>query len=470
MKKSLIFLFVIVLGGTGAYFGLLRDPGVPVVNEAVVEPIGSGVSGEATELTGNIEIQRVVSPLGIEAWLVEEHSIPIVAMNLGFQGGAYLDKDSKEGTARLLTTLLDEGAGDLDSEAFQSTLDENSISLSFSASRDSITGGLRSLSANKELAFNLLRMALNQPRFDEEPVERMRAQMAVLQKRRAASPNAIASDNLFGALFPDHKYARPVIGDPTSMALISVSDLDVYRKSYLTQDRLKVAVVGDITPDELARVLDEVFGSLPAAGTPREVDPIAVDASGKTIVVPFNNPQSSVIFGGQGLMQDDEEFIPVFVTNYIIGSGGFNSRLMQEVREKRGLTYSIYTQFSPLDRAGLFMGAVASDNAKVAEAVAITKAEIDRLRTEGVSEQELSDAKTYLTGAFALRFDSNAKIASQLINYQLGDFPFDYINIRNGLVDDVSMDDVNAILERFPPSEELTFVVVGQPEGIASSD
>ena len=470
MKKSLIALLVVVVGGSAAFFGLRPQESVVEPNEPVAPAIATGVSGEAPELTGNIEIQRVISPLGIEAWLVEEHSIPIVALNLGFHGGAYLDEDGREGTARLLTTLLDEGAGNLDSEAFQSTLDEYSISLSFSASRDAITGGLSTLSTNKDLAFNLLRLALNEPRFDEEPVERMRAQMAVLQKRRAASPNAIASDELFAELFPGHNYAKSVTGNPTSLALLSVSDLANYLKNYLTQERLKVAVVGDITPEELAKVLDEVFGTLPAAGAPRETDPVDVVTKGETIVVPFNNPQSSVIFGGQGLMQDDEDFISVFVANYIIGSGDFGSRLMQEVREKRGLTYSIYTQFAPLDRAGLFMGAVASDNAKVAEAVAITKSEIDRLRSDGVSEQELSDAKTYLTGAFALRFDSNAKIAGQLISYQLGGFPFDYINIRNGLVNDVSMEDVNAILERFPPSNEITFVVVGQPEGIQSSN
>jgi zinc protease len=442
-----------------------KTPKDPV--ETTIDP---SVRGEAQSLSGKIKIQRVVSDSGIEAWLVEEHSIPLVALNLGFQGGAYLDPEDKDGLANMLSSLLDEGAGDLDSQAFQAKLYENSISLSFRAGRDALTGGLFTLSENKDLAFELLHKALTQPRFDEEPVERIRSQIAVLQRRSEAAPNARASQRLYGALFEGHPYARNVFGTPESLALLSVQDLDVYRKSFLTKDRLKIAVVGDITPGELEKVLNEVFGDLPAAGTPRDIAPVVVPTPGRMIIDDFANPQSTVMFAGPGLMQDDEDFIPVFVVNYVLGGGGFTSRLHQEVREKRGLTYGIYTYFQALERAGLFGGTVASDNGKVAEAISITKDEIDSLRLDGITEEELIDAKTYLTGAFALRFDSNAKISGQLISYQLQGFPFEYINIRNDLVNAVTMDDVDRVLNRFPAAKDLTFVVVGQPEGLAATD
>lgn len=428
--------------------------------------IDPSARGEAQSLTGTIDVKRIVSRGGIEAWLVEEHSIPVVAINFGFQGGAWLDPIGQEGLATMLAALLDEGAGDYDSQAFQAALDENSISLAYSAGRDALTGNLFTLSKTKDLAFELLRLSLIEPRFDDEPVERIRAQIAVIQKRSSSSPNQIAADLLATEMFGEQRYARRVMGTPETLTNLTVEGLEAFREDGLTRDRLKISVVGDVTPEELGVLLDKVFGALPAIGKPRDLAPVVVSTRGGVIVEPFDNPQSTVQFSGPGMMQDDPDFFPAFVANHILGGGGFTSRLMSEVREKRGLTYSIYSYFQPMERAGIFTGAVASDNARVAEAIALTKAEIDKLRDESVSEEELADAKTYLTGAFALRFDSNAKIAGQLLGYQLGGFPIDYINIRNDKVNAVTMDDINRAVKRIPPSSEIAFVVVGQPEGL----
>lgn len=430
------------------------------------QTIDPSARGEAQSLTGKVDVKKIVSRGGVEAWLVEEHSIPLIAINFGFQGGAFLDPTGKEGAANMLASLLDEGAGDYDSQAFQSTLDENSISLSYSATRDAVRGSLFTLSKTRDLAYDLLRLSLTEPRFDDEPVERIRAQIAVMQKRAKTSPNRVAADLLAASIFADQSYGRKVMGTPETLAGLKVKDLQTLRRDGLTKDRLKVSVVGDVTPDELQTLLDYLFGDLPAMGKPRDLALAKVSTSGEMIIEPFDNPQSTVQFAGPGLMQDDPDFFPVFVANHILGGGSFTARLMNEVREKRGLTYGIYSYFQTFERAGIFTGSVASDNAKVAEALAITKAEIDRLREEGVTEEELIDAKTYLTGAFALRFDSNAKIAGQLLGYQLGGFPIDYINIRNDKINAVTMDDINRTLKRFPASSEITFVVVGQPEGL----
>lgn len=422
--------------------------------------------GEAQSLTGTIDVKKVVSRSGIEAWLVEEHSIPVIALNFGFKGGSYHDPLGKEGVANMLSGLLDEGAGDYDAQAFQSALDENSISLSFSASKDAFTGNLFTLSKTSELAFELQRLALTAPRFDDEPVGRIRAQIEVMQKRSLASPRAIAGKLMAQKLFGDHRYGRQTLGTPETLAGLTVKDLQAYRADVLTKDRLKVAVVGDVTSEELGVLLDQIFGDLPETGAPLDLAPAVVSAEGGVLIEPFDNPQSTVQFSGPGIMQDHPDFFPAYVANHILGGGGFTSRLMKEIREKRGLTYGVYSRLQTMDRAGLFMGSVASDNAKVAEAIAITKAEIDRWREEGVTPDELSDAKTYMTGAFVLGFDSNAKIGARLAAYQLAGFPIDYINIRNDKINAVTMDDINRALKLLPPTSEISFVVVGQPEGL----
>jgi zinc protease len=434
--------------------------------EGAAKTIDPSSRGEAQSLSGTIDVKRVVSPGGIEAWLVEEHAIPLVAMNFGFNGGAYSDPLGKAGLANMVSGLLDEGAGDYDSQAFQSALDENSISLSFSAGRDAFTGNLFTLSKTKELAFELQRLALTEPRFDDEPVSRIRAQIAVMQKRAASSPRSIAADLLAKQIFGTQRYARKVIGTPETLAEFSVDDMQGYRRSVLTRDRLMVAVVGDVTPEELATLLDQIFGGLPETGAPFELDPATVSADGGLTIEPFESPQSTVQFSGPGIRQDHPDFFPAYVANHILGSGGFGSRLMSEVRAKRGLTYGIYTGLQTLDRAGLFVGSVASDNARVAETIAVTKAEIDKFREDGVTQDELDDAKTYMTGAFVLGFDSNAKIARRLLAYQMQGFPLDYINIRNDKINAVTMDDVNRALAHFPPVSDISFVVVGQPEGL----
>lgn len=429
----------------------------------VIDPASRG---EAQSLTGKIDVKKVISPGGIEAWLVEEHSIPLIAINFGFQGGSYRDPLGKEGVANMLSGLMDEGAGPYDSQAFQSALDENSISLSFSAGRDTFRGSLFTLSKTRDLAFELQRLALNEPRFDDEPVDRIRAQIGVMQRRNLASPRAIASKLMAEKIFGDQRYARRTLGTPETLATLSVEDLQDYRRTVLTKNRLKVSVVGDVTPEELGVVLDEIFGDLPATGVPVDFARETVSSEGGLTIEPFDNPQSTVQFSGQGIMQDHVDFFPAYVANHILGSGGFTSRLMEEVRAKRGLTYSIYSGLQTMDRAGLFMGSVASDNGKVAEAIAITKAEIDKFREEGVTPEELADAKTYMTGAFVLGFDSNAKIGSRLLAYQLMGFPVDYINIRNDKINAVTMEDINRALKLFPPASEISFVVVGQPEGL----
>ena len=415
-----------------------------------------------------IEVERVVSPSGIEAWLVEDHTNPIVALRFAFRGGAALDPKGKEGLAEMVSSLLDEGAGELDTQAFQRRLEDMAITLRFDAGLDTFSGRLRTLSANFGAAFDLLRLALTRPRFDDEPVARMGSQILTMIQRNSEDPDVIASRALRRALFPDHPYGRPVTGTEDSVKAITAADLRRFVAERLARDNLLIGAVGDIAPDQLAALLDETFGGLPGKAAAWRLPEVTPIATGRTIVVRKAVPQSAILFAQAGIKRDDDDFYPAYVMNYVLGGGGFTSRLYGEVREKRGLAYSVYTYLSPLASSALLQGGVGTANARVAETLGVVRAEWRRMAADGVEEAELADAKTYLTGSFPLRFSSSGRIAAILVGMQLDRLGIDYLDRRNGFVEAVTRDDVNRVARRLLDTEGLTTVVVGEPEGVSS--
>lgn len=413
-----------------------------------------------------IDIQKITTPGGIEVWLVEEHAIPLVTLDAGFRAGSVNDPAGKDGLASMMSSLLDEGAGDMDSLAFQKRLEEKAIRLGFGAGRDVMSASVNTLSKNKEEAFSLLRMALTQPRFDDEAVERVRAQILVAHERAEEDPRTISNRTWYEEAFGDHAYARRVSGTSDTIKSITKQDLTGYLNSFVTRDRMFVAAVGDIDADTLASLVDSTFGDLPATSAPISEDVLNIENTGVLKVVERDIPQSVVTFGSRGILRNDPDFMPAYVMNYVLGGGGFASRLMEEVREKRGLTYGIYTYLQPLDRAGLYLGQVATENAKVGETLSIVRAELKRLREDGITEDELKNAKTYLTGSYPLRFDSNTKIASQLVAIQLEGLGVDYIDRRNELIEAVTLDDVKRAAERLIDTDNMIITVVGAPENL----
>ena len=413
-----------------------------------------------------IDIQKVTTPGGIEVWLVEEHAIPLVTLDAGFRAGSVNDPEGKDGLASMMSSLLDEGAGDLDSLAFQKRLEEKAIRLGFSAGRDVLSASVNTLSKNKEEAFSLLRTALTQPRFDEQAVERVRSQILVAHERAEEDPRTISNRSWYEEAFGDHAYARRVSGTGDTIKSITKKDLQDYLKAFVTRDRMFVAAVGDIDAETLAGLVDATFGDLPATSAPISKDVLNIENTGALKIIERDIPQSVVTFGSRGILRSDPDFMPAYVMNYVLGGGGFASRLMEEVREKRGLTYGIYTYLQPLDRAGLYLGQVATENAKVAETLSILRVELKRLREDGITEEELKNAKTYLTGSYPLRFDSNNKIASQLVAIQLEDLGIDYIDRRNALIEAVTLEDVKRAAERLIDTDNMIITVVGAPENL----
>ena len=422
-----------------------------------------------TAPAGATEVQRVISPGGIEAWLVEEHSIPILSLRASWRGGAGFDRAGREGTANMVSALIDEGAGDYDSQAFQTRLEDLSVRLSFGAGLDTFRATLKTLSENTDEAFELLRLAITEPRFDEEPVERIRGQLLVHLARQAEDADYLAGRAWYEAAFPGHPYSRPLEGTPETMAAITADDLRDFVTAQLARDRLYIGVVGDITAERLGVLLDTTFGPLPAIGAPVETTGAAPGAPGRVIVIERDIPQSVVVFGGAGLARRDPDYYAAYVMNHILGSGGFTSRLTEEVRNKRGLAYGVYTYLAPMDFAALHMGGVATQNSAVAESLDIIRAEFARMRDHGATPKELADAKTYLTGSFPLRLDSNGKIARLLVGIQLEDLGIDYIEWRNGYMEAVTLDDVNRMARRLLKPDALQVVVIGKPEGLTEN-
>jgi zinc protease len=419
----------------------------------------------ALPLRAGVEVKEVTSPGGIKAWLVEEPSIPFVALELRFKGGASLDAPGKRGATNLMMGLLEEGAGDLDSRGFARAAETLAASFSYSAGDDAVSVSARFLTENRDQAVDLLRLSLVEPTFPEAAIDRVREQVLSAVRSDLKDPNAIAGSAFKALAFGDHPYGSPYQGTVESVSALTRDDLVAAHKATLARDRLYVSAVGDITADELGALLDHLLGALPETGAPM---PGAADLTleGGVEVVEFETPQSVAHFGQRGLERDDDDFFAAYVMNVILGGGGFESRLMTEVREKRGLTYGVYSYLVPKDHAALYLGSVASANDRIAEAIAVIRAEWQQLAEEGVTQEELDKAKALLTGAYPLRFDGNGAIARIMVGMQMDDLPIDYIETRNDKVNAVTREDVNRVARELLDPEGLQFVVVGKPEGL----
>jgi zinc protease len=412
-----------------------------------------------------IEIQEIKTS-GITAWLVEDHSIPLMAMKFSFEGGAATDPADKTGLSQFLSGMMDEGAGDMTSTQFQQEKNDNSIRLSFSASRHRFDGSLQTLTVNRAKAFSLLKLALTAARFDKEPLERIRQQNLVSIKYDEEKPRVIASRAWLKSMVGNHPYARPTGGTIAGIKAITADDLRAKAKQVFTKDGLLIAVTGDIDAKTLKKLIDDVFGGLPSTSDLKPVPAAKVMVTPKLQIIDRDIPQSVIVFGQKGILRKDPDFVPAYVLFQIFGSGDFSSRLMEEVREKRGLAYSAYATLYPFRRAGLILGSTATVNKRVGETIEVLRNEFKRMAEKGPTEKELKNAISYLTGAYALRFDTNSKIAGQLMGNMKNKLGIDYVKNRNDIVRAVTLKDIRRVAKRILHADQLVFTIVGKPEGL----
>ncbi|MGY3438267.1 MULTISPECIES: M16 family metallopeptidase [unclassified Marinovum] len=419
----------------------------------------------ALPASAEIEIQEITTPGGINAWLVEEPSIPIVALELRFQGGGSLDAPGKRGAINLMMGLLEEGTGEMDARAFARALETLAASFDYNTRDDTLSISAKFLTDTTDETMALLRASIVEPAFNQVAVDRVRAQVLSGIASDETDPNSIAG-RLFDRLaFGDHPYATSLDGTRESVAALTREDIVAAHRATLTRDRVFVSAVGDINAEGLSTLLDTLLGDLPETGAPLPGAAPFLMQGGLT-VEPFATPQSVVLFGHEGLERDDPDFLASYVVNEIFGGSGLTGRLMQEVREKRGLSYGVYSYLVPKDHAALVMGSVASANNRVAVTIAVVRDEWAKLAEAGVTAEELAAAKTYLTGAYPLRFDGNGPIANILVGMQMDGLSTDYVTDRNAMVEALTLEEVNRVAQRVYTPENLHFVVVGQPEGL----
>jgi zinc protease len=413
-------------------------------------------------------IEKIVSPSGIQAWLVRESATPLVALNYAFHGGSTQDDADKAGTAHLAADLLDEGAGDLDSKTYHERLENHAIELGFQVARDYFHGSLRTLNEHRDEAFDLLRLALTAPRFDPEAVERVRQQILSSLQRDTTNPNELASRRWWATAFPDHPYGRESRGTLDSVPRIVTADLRDYVRRAFARNELYISIVGDIDAQTAGRLIDRAFAGLPAHNDLKPVAGASPRGLGRRIVINLDVPQAVVNFGGPGLARNDPDFMAGYIVNHILGGGSSSSRLYREVREKRGLAYGVSDSLVWFRRAAVLLGSTATRADRAGEALNLVESETKRMAESGPTPEELADAKSFLKGVYALSLDSSGKIAAQLTQIQIDNLGIDYIQRRGGLIDAVTIEDAKRVAKRLYGGDMLV-TVAGRPKGLTSS-
>ena len=420
-----------------------------------------------------IDIKTLTTPAGIKLWLVEDRTAPVISISFSFEGGSAQDPAGKEGLAQLAASLLDQGAGPYDAAAFKGRQEDIAARLSFGVSVDRFGGTVRMLREYREQSIDLLRLALTEPRLDADSIQRLQRQFVSGLKQAEQSPNSVANRTLLRAVFGDHPYGRPPDGTIAGIEAITVDDLRLQVKRQFARDRLRLAVVGDVTEAEIVALVDRAFGALPATTGQADVPtwtPEANRPGGRTLLVERDVPQSVALIALPSLKRDDPDWYAATIMNHVLGGGGFAGRLMNEVREKRGLAYGAYSRLSTYRQAGLLTASVGTANERVAESVKIIREQLALMAKDGITDAELADAKTYLNGALALTLDSTGSIAGLLLSIQVDGLPPDHMTRRKELIDRVTSADVKRIAQRVLQLDASVAVVVGKPQGITATE
>jgi zinc protease len=419
----------------------------------------------AKPMYADLDIKELTTNNGIKFWLVEERSLPFISLEMRFRGGTSMDDYESRGAINFMTALLEEGSGSLNAVSFAQERDRIAASFEFDVGRDDLSVSAKFLSATRQKATELLRDALTKPRFDMEATERARKQILSVIESDKKNPRKIAKSELFKLTFSDHLYSSSELGDKKTINRLKRHDLIRAHKISLNNDRVSIAIVGDIGEQEAVHMLEDLLKDVP-----KSTKALPGRAASKfnlgIKVIDYPSPQSVVFFTLQGIKRTDQNFFGAFIMNHILGGGGFNSRLMKEIREKRGLTYSVSTSLTQYDNAELYLGMFQSSNEKVSIAIDILKQELLNMAENGVSDEELLGAKKFLIGAYPLRFDGNVRIAKILASMQFIGLRKDYIKSRNDKIRAINSSDIALVAKKLLSFEDFTIVVVGKPEGL----
>jgi zinc protease len=399
-----------------------------------------------------------------QVWFAEDHTVPVVAFTISLPGGSAHDPAGKPGLAYITAMMLDEGAGEMNSAAFQRALEARAIRLSARADRDYTVISVTALPEHAAEAMRLLQLALTRPRFDNDALTRVRASIIQSLEQDAVEPAQVASRAFMRGFFNGHPYGHAVNGDIASLKSITAADLRAFAKTHWVKNGIKIAASGDITQAAVTKLLGTTFAPLPATAV-RPVRNVGRLGQPGVHVTPLPVPQPAIVFGLPGIMRSDPDFIPGYVANYILGGGGFQARLMEELRTKRGLTYGVSTSVTPYLKASVMVGQVGTRASAVNQTIQVVRQTMADFAKTGPTQAELDDAKTYLTGSFPMAFASNTGIAAQLGTFQRQNLDIGYLTRRNSLIEAVTLEDVRRVGRRLFDPARLTVMVAGSPAG-----
>ncbi len=414
-----------------------------------------------------LDIQTLKTPGGINLWLVEDHTLPVIGINFAFRSGASTDAADRQGVSQLLSNTLDEGAGDITSEQFQAALRDNAIDLGFSSSRDSFGGSMRTLVRHKDKALELLKLAVTSPRFDQEAVDRMKQANLTRIRASMSDPDWIGARIMNDRVFGAHPYVQNSGGTLASMAALTPEDLRAARARHFARDRLYVGIAGDVTAAEAARIVDDIFGGLPeTAKTDGKVGASDMPAATKPVFYATPQPQTNLTMVWPGISIHDVDHYAGVVMDYIYGGGGFSSLLMNEVREAKGLTYGIYSDMMNMDHADRYTVAGSMLPQNVAPTIQMVRAIADRMRTTDVTAEQLQAAKDYLTGSMPLHFGSTMSVAGAVTGLQINNRPATALDDVRATIMAVTPADIRRVATRVFMHEPQVILVGAKPEGI----
>ena len=398
---------------------------------------------------------------GIKFWYVKDTSVPIVSLDFGFVGGAFFDLDDEEGTSKFLASILDEGAGDLNSVNFQKKMNALGMKLSFSSTKDLFSGKFQTVSENKKESFDLLKLVFLKPRFDKNEIEKIRNQLIASYKISNSNISDTASRQFYKNFYRGHKFSRNDDGNLDSLKKINFEELNFFFKNFVTRNNLVLSISGDIDQNDAINLIDDSFGFLPESSENIKEIPKKGKFESGIKFIEKKTPQSAVVFGQKGIPRNSEDFFAARICNYVMGGGGFQSRLYKNIREKRGLTYSIYSYFISHRNNDILIGGFQTKNESVNKTIELVKSEWKKMNLNGISQEELNEAKTYYKGSFTRNYSSTSTISSLLNAVQLYGLNIDYFKKRNKIIDDLTLDKVNRIASEIFQSENLFFLVVG---------
>lgn len=406
---------------------------------------------------------QVVEQNGVTAWLVEDHSVPVVSLAWAWPGGSANDPAGREGLAALSAALLSEGAGDLDNIAFADAMRDAGIGLSFSADRDSFDGSFRALSTALPEAVRLARLAMARPRLDASAITRVRARSVLGARQALETPAGIARRAFWEAAFPNFSAGR--LPTPESLTAITEAEIRACLAAQLRQGGAMVAASGAINATALRAVMAELFADLPA-GLPAATPSLPALAGFGMVQRENAAPQSTLMFGQDGLLPSDPGWEGFQVALRILAGGGFTSRLMRSIREERGLTYGIGAGLDVLFGRGIVIGNVATENSKVGEVWGLIRAAWAEMAANGPTAEEVADAVAFLGGSLPLQFTDTRRTASLLLGLrQTGRSP-DWLAGRPGRLAALDRSNVAAVARRVLRPDALVLAVAGQPQGL----